>query len=98
MKLLQVILKPKSSRKKVIEAYKQAAPAFAAIKGLTWKIWLENNKDGTISGLYYFRNGSDLEAFKTTDLYKQVPPIFEVVSSKTYDIQEEYSKVTRAPL
>ena len=79
-------------------AFEQAAPAFAAIKGLTWKIWLENKEDGTISGLYYFKDGADLEEYKSSDMYKQVPPIFEVISSKTYDLLEDFSKVTRAPI
>jgi len=98
MKLMQLILKPKVPREDVMGAFNQAAPAFAAVKGLTWKIWLENEKDGTINGLYYFRDGADLEAYKASDMYKQVPPIFEVVSSETYDILEDYCKVTRAPL
>ena len=97
MKLMQLILKPKIPRADTMAAFEEAAPAFAAIKGLTWKIWLED-KDGTISGLYYFKDGADLEAYKETDMYKQVPPIFEVLSSKTYDILEDFSKVTRAPL
>jgi len=97
MKLMQLILKSKVPRADAMAAFEQAAPVFAAINGLTWKVWLEN-KDGTISGLYYFKDGADLEAYKETDMYKQVPPIFEVISSETYDILEELSKVTRAPL
>ena len=98
MKLMQLILKAKAPREEVMGAFTHGAPAFAAIKGLTWKIWLENEKDGTISGLYYFRDGADLEAYKSSDMYKQVPPIFEVLSSETYDIFEDFSKVTRAPI
>ncbi len=98
MKLMQLILKSKVPRADVMAAFEQAAPAFAAIKGLTWKIWLENEEDGTISGLYYFKDGADLEAYKASDMYKQVPPIFEVLSSTTYDILEDLSKVTRAPI
>jgi hypothetical protein len=59
---------------------------------------LENEEDGTISGLYYFRDGVDLDAYKNSDMYKQVPPIFEVVSSEAYDILEEFCKITRALL
>jgi hypothetical protein len=98
MKLMQLILKAKIPRKEVMAAFEEAAPAFAAIKGLTWKIWLENKEDGTISGLYYFKDGVDLEAYKASEMYKNPPPVFEVISSKTYNVLEDFSKVTRAPL
>ena len=100
MKLMQLVLKPKVPRAEIMGAFEQVAPAFAAIEGLVWKVWMENKENGHISGLYYFRDPAALEAYQATDMYKSGfnHPLFEVVSSNTYDILEGLSKVTRAPL
>ena len=85
---------------KILEEFAKGAPVFASIKGLTWKIWIENKEDGTVGGLYYFKDDAAFEEYKRSDMYKgtSAVPLWEVVSEKTYNILEEFSKVTRAPI
>ena len=73
---------------------------FASVKELTWKIWIENEEEGTVGGLYYFKDDADFREYKTSDLYKgtAVHPAWDLVSVKTYNILEDVSKITRAPI
>ena len=100
MKILHFTLKPKVPKEQVMEGFSKGAPVFASIKGLTWKIWIEDKEAGTVGGLYYFKNDADLLEYKKSDMYKGTSThlMWEVVSEKTYNILEEFSKVTRAPL
>jgi hypothetical protein len=83
-----------------MDDFRKAAPVFAAIDGLIWKIWIENDTDGTVGGFYYFKDQASLDAYQSSDMYKAGlnHPLFDLVASKTFNIIEDVSKVTRAPL
>ena len=70
MKILHLTLKPKVPKDKILEQFAKGAPVFASIKGLTWKIWIENKEDGTVGGLYYFKDDAAFEEYKKSDMYK----------------------------
>jgi hypothetical protein len=100
MKLLHFTLMPKIPKEQIEEEFKKGAHMFASIKELTWKIWIENEEDGTVGGLYYFKEDADYEVYRKSEIYKgtHAHPLWDVVSVKTYNILEEVSTVTRAPI
>ena len=37
-----------------MEGFKNAAPAYAAVPRLVWKLWLSDKEKDTAAGIYYF--------------------------------------------
>ena len=93
-------LKPKVPKEQLMAGFREAAPVFAKLDGLVWKIWLENEEEGILGGVYYFKDQASLDKYQASDMYKSgfEHPAFDVVTVKTFDIIEEFSKVTRAPI
>ncbi len=60
----------------------EVAPAFAAVPGLAAKVWLANVSTNTFGGVYTFEDAAALEAYLTSDLFRQIgatPGIANVV-------------------
>jgi len=93
-------LKPTVPYTEIMDAFRKDAPIFASIDGLHWKIWLENKEEGTVAGVYYFKNQASFDKFQAFDLESvgHAGGMFDVLSVEVFDIIEEFSKVTRAPL
>jgi len=66
---------------------------------MEWKIWLEDKEEGIIGGVYCFR---DEEAFKKSMAKGKakglLPPLIEKISTQIFDVNEELSKVNKAPI
>ncbi len=74
------------------------APVFNGVDGLLWKIWLVNEAEGASGGLYLFRDRASAEAYADGDLVKQLREQRPNVSVRVFDIMEQPSLITRAPL
>jgi len=97
---MQVDLTPKVPVSEIMGPFREAAPVYANVEGLVWKLWLVNQEKGTAGGIYYFKDQESLDKHLDSDLYKQMlaHPALEKVDVKIFDIIEEFSKVTRAPI
>ena len=84
-----------------MEACRKDAPLINEAQGETmkWKIWLENKEEGLIGGIYYLEDEEDFKKRMVKGKAKgQVPPLIENVFSQVIDVNEELSKVNKAPL
>jgi len=81
-------------------AASQLAPAFAAVTGLLWKVWIINEAEDSAGGIYLFEDKQSTSQFLESDLAAQVTnhPALRDFSVKVFDVMPEQSAITRAPL
>jgi hypothetical protein len=76
------------------------ADPIAAVPGLTWKVWIMNEKAHEAGGIYLFKDDASLNAYLRgeiiTGLKKQ--PTVKDISTKVFDVVEDMSLKTRAPI
>ncbi len=78
----------------------QLGPAFAAVPGCIWKIWLINEDKREAGAVYLFKDDAALQTFKTSPLVASVlsHPALSNFDLKERDILRDVSILTRAPL
>jgi quinol monooxygenase YgiN len=78
----------------------QLAPAFAAVPGCLWKIWLIDADKKQAGAVYLFNDDAALQAFKASPLVASVlsHPALSNFDLKERDIVRDVSLLTRAPL
>ena len=78
----------------------QLAPAFAAVPGCLWKIWLVADDKPEAGAVYLFNDDAALQAFKASSLVASVlsHPALNNFDLKERDIVRDISLLTRAPL
>jgi hypothetical protein len=103
--IVQLNLKFRTSRNKLVKHWTEHAPTFAPngeIKGLLWKIWLMNEAEKSAGGIYLFRdkasakayvNGPIIAACRTCDLCSAYD-----IRIKVWDILPGPTKITRGPV
>lgn len=98
--ILQINFQFNVSEKEYENASSSLAQSFADIPGCKWKIWLMNEDRKEAGGVYLFSDKESVEKYKESDLFKMVNnhSAFSNFSVKQFDILEELSGVTRAPL
>ncbi|HVK97902.1 MAG TPA: YdhR family protein [Flavisolibacter sp.] len=76
------------------------AADFARVPGLRWKIWLMNENKNEAGGIYLFDDERSTEEFKESPLVAAVlsHPALANFNIKQFDVLEEVSAVTNAPL
>ena len=78
----------------------QFARVIAAQKGLLWKIWIGDEGRSEVGGIYLFESDKAARDFVNGPVFAQIKgmPGFTNVEAKLFDINEECSAITRAPL
>lgn len=79
----------------------EIAEVYAELKGLKWKIWMNNNKENTAGGIYLFETEEDAQEYIDSELFNKAltnNPRNIDLEVKMFDIIPELSKVTRAPI
>ena len=73
---------------------------YAAIPGCAWKIWLMNEERQEAGGIYLFTDRASLEAYLQSPLAAAAAshPSFAGFEVKQFDVLEDVSRKTRAPL
>jgi quinol monooxygenase YgiN len=73
------------------------ATAFAEVPGLISKAWLSDQEGNTYGGVYTWENRQAMDTFGQTEMFQGVVgnPNFVNFSSKSFDVLEGPSKVTR---
>lgn len=77
-----------------------AAPHIAELPGLRWKIFIWNSRTQEGGGIYLFDTRAQAEAWLASPevaALRQAPSV-PSFSAKIFDIPEEPSRITRAPL
>ena len=68
--------------------------------GLIWKVWIYDDANRHGGGIYLFDSMEHVEAYLESDLVKafKASPVLSNLSVKIFDIGEEASAITRAPI
>lgn len=79
---------------------KEFARVIASQPGLLWKIWIGDEGRSELGGVYLFESDKAAQAFVSGPVFAQIKgnPGFTKVEHKLFDINEECSAITRAPL
>jgi len=78
----------------------EAASIISSVEGLIWKIWLSQEEEFEIGGIYLFANRETAEAYLKTPVIQAVCRNPAVVSthSQLWEVENSLSALTRAPL
>jgi Putative mono-oxygenase ydhR len=76
------------------------AEPIANVPGLRWKIWLLNEAKRESGGIYLFDDAKSVQDYLDGEIISGVKqhPALSNISVKTFDIIEEFSRITRAPV
>jgi len=79
---------------------REAATIITSVEGLIWKIWVSQDEEFEMGGLYLFANRETAEAYLDHPVVQAVCSNPAVVSteSQLWDIESSLSALTRAPL
>jgi len=77
-----------------------AATVIASVEGLIWKIWVLQEEELEMGGMYLFANRETAEAYLDHPVIQAVRSNPAVVSSQSqlWDVEPSLSALTRAPL
>lgn len=98
--ILQVNLKFSIPRADLATAWFGAAQPIADTPGLLWKVWLMNEVESEAGGIYLFESKDAVQAYLAGPIVAtlKASPVISDISAKVFDVLEEHSAVTRAPL
>ena len=98
--ILQVNFKFNVPRELYEKTIEPMAQDFADVPGCLWKVWLMNDKANEAGGIYLFADEAALDTFKGSPLVATVlsHPALSDYSVKQFEVLEQVSRVTRAPL
>jgi len=79
---------------------REAANIIASVEGLVWKIWVLQQEEPEMGGIYLFANREAAEAYLNHPVIQAVCSNPAVVSthSELWDVESSLSALTRAPL
>jgi len=79
---------------------REAATVIASVEGLIWKIWILQQEELEMGGMYLFANRETAEAYLNGPVVQAVRSNPAVVSteSRLWDVESSLSAITRAPL
>src|SRR5215471_20285644 len=79
---------------------REAANIIASVEGLVWKIWVLQQEEPEMGGIYLFANREAAEAYLNHPVIQAVGSNPAVVSteSQLWDVESSLSVITRAPL
>jgi hypothetical protein len=78
----------------------EVATIIASVEGLIWKIWVSQEEEFEIGGVYLFANRKTAEAYLNHPVVQALCGNPAVVStqSQLWDVETDLSTLTRAPL
>jgi hypothetical protein len=79
---------------------REAATIIASVEGLIWKIWVLNEEESEIGGMYLFADRAAAEAYLNHPVVQAVcsNPAVASTQSQLWDVESSLSALTRAPL
>ncbi len=84
----------------LLDHSREAATAIASVEGLIWKIWVLQEEEFEIGGIYLFANRETAQAYLNHPVVRAICSDPAVVStqSQLWDVESSLSALTRAPL
>lgn len=99
-KILQLNFKFTQSANDYVKLVTPFADPIAAVPGLSWKVWLMNEKNHEAGGIYLFRDEASVNAYLNgeivTGLKKE--PTLKEITAKVFDVVEQITEKTRGPI
>jgi hypothetical protein len=89
--ILYVRIKSDLDRQELERRMLRRRPRFREVPGLIQKIYGRDETTGEFCGIYFFENGSDLAAFRETELAKTIPSAYEAVEVRPEIYEVLYS-------
>ena len=79
---------------------REAATVIASVEGLIWKIWILQQEELEMGGMYLFANRETAEAYLKHPVIQAVcsNPAVAFTQSQLWDVESSLSALTRAPL
>jgi len=79
---------------------REAATIIASAEGLIWKIWIVQEENFEMGGIYLFANRAAAEAYLSHPVIRAMSDNAAVISTQTqlWDVERFLSALTRAPL
>jgi hypothetical protein len=79
---------------------REAASVIASVEGLIWKIWIFQEEEFEVGGMYLFADRESAEAYLNHPIIQALRGNSAVVStqSQLWDVESSLSAITRAPL
>ena len=99
-KILQLNFKFTSSTEDYVKLVAPFADPIADVPGLTWKVWLVNDKHREAGGIYLFRDEASANAYLNGEIVmglKKQPTLLDI-SAKIFDVVEDLTHTTRGPI
>jgi putative monooxygenase ydhR len=99
-KILQLNFKFTSSATDYVKLVAPFADPIAAVPGLTWKVWLVNEKNREAGGIYLFRDEASANAYLNGEIVmglKKQPTLLDI-SAKLFDVEESLTQKTHGPI
>jgi hypothetical protein len=99
-KLVQINFNYDLAREELNEGAKEFVHPVQQVPSLLWKTWIVNDQEQLTGGIYLFENEEAAKAYIEGPIIDQIrnSPVFKNLSIKLFDIMEEPSKATRAPI
>ena len=99
-KLVQINFNYDLAREELNEGAKEFVHTVQQVPSLVWKTWIVNDQEQLTGGIYLFENEEAAKAYVEGPIIDQLrnSPVFKNLSIKLFDIMEEPSKATRAPI
>jgi len=106
-KILHINFKVKSAapisqvqRTMIEKALLQGAQPIANVKGLLWKIWIMNEAEKSVGGIYLFEDDASVQAYLRGEIIAGMKsnPAFSDFEVRVFDVLPEPTKITRGPV
>ena len=99
-KIVQINFKLHVSAADYVQACAPLAQPVADVAGLRWKVWLMNEAEAEAGGIYLFDDDRSAQGYLAGPIIGglRAHPGLSNVSIKLFDVMEELSLVTRAPI
>jgi hypothetical protein len=96
----QVNLKFSVTPEQYSEAVAPLADPISKVPGLLWKVWIVNPEENASGGIHLFADQASLDAYAASDIVNGIlsNPVLSEFSVKTFEVMEEYSLKTHAPV
>ncbi len=97
-KIVQINFNYDLAREELNEGAKEFVHPIQQVPSLEWKTWILNDQEKLAGGIYLFENEEAAKAYVEGPIIDQLRNSFKNLSIKLFDIMEEQSKATRAPI
>jgi len=98
--VLHLRFKLRVAPKAFLAKSREATTIIASVEGLIWKIWVLQEEEFEMGGIYLFANRKTAEAYLNHTVIHAVRSNPAVMSSQSqlWDVESSLSALTRAPL